>query len=59
MIPQTLFEKLWDSHAVQVENDRTTLPYIDRHLISCEMVGAAAIAGHLVDMRSWRQRRST
>ncbi|MHB1187511.1 3-isopropylmalate dehydratase large subunit [Thiobacillus sp.] len=29
----TLFEKLWDSHVVHVEDDGTTLLYIDRHLV--------------------------
>jgi 3-isopropylmalate/(R)-2-methylmalate dehydratase large subunit len=30
---QTLFEKLWDAHVVHVEDDGTTLLYIDRHLV--------------------------
>ena len=30
--PRTLFEKIWDSHVVQVEPDGTCLLYIDRHL---------------------------
>ena len=33
MTPQTLYDKLWDSHAVHVEDDGTTLLYIDRHLV--------------------------
>ncbi len=30
--PRTLFEKIWDSHVVAVEEDGTCLLYIDRHL---------------------------
>ena len=30
---QTLYDKLWDSHVVHVEDDGTALLYIDRHLI--------------------------
>ena len=30
--PRTLFEKIWDSHVVAVEDDGTCLLYIDRHL---------------------------
>ena len=30
--PRTLFEKIWDSHVVDVEGDGTCLLYIDRHL---------------------------
>ena len=30
--PKTLFEKIWDSHLVDVQTDGTCLLYIDRHL---------------------------
>ena len=30
---RTLYEKLWDSHVVHVEDDGTALLYIDRHLV--------------------------
>src|SRR2546425_2753257 len=33
MTPKTLYDKLWESHAVHVEEDGTTLLYIDRHLV--------------------------
>src|SRR4051812_9646691 len=33
MTPQTLYDKLWQSHVVHVEDDGTTLLYIDRHLV--------------------------
>ena len=32
-MPQTLYDKLWESHVVHVEDDGTTLLYIDRHFI--------------------------
>jgi len=31
--PRTLFEKLWESHLVNVQDDGTCLLYIDRHLV--------------------------
>ena len=31
--PKTLFEKIWDGHLVEVQEDGTCLIYIDRHLI--------------------------
>jgi 3-isopropylmalate/(R)-2-methylmalate dehydratase large subunit len=31
--PRTLFEKIWDSHLVDVQDDGTCLLYIDRHLV--------------------------
>ncbi|NQV82286.1 MAG: 3-isopropylmalate dehydratase large subunit, partial [Rhodospirillales bacterium] len=31
--PRTLFDKIWDSHLVNVQDDGTCLIYIDRHLI--------------------------
>src|SRR5688572_25852418 len=30
---QTLYDKLWDSHVVHVEDDGTALLYVDRHLV--------------------------
>src|SRR3954468_3705521 len=33
MAAQTLYDKLWQSHVVHVEDDGTTLLYIDRHLV--------------------------
>jgi 3-isopropylmalate/(R)-2-methylmalate dehydratase large subunit len=32
-LAQTLYDKLWDSHVVHVEDDGTALLYIDRHLV--------------------------
>jgi len=31
--PRTLFEKIWDSHLVDVQDDGTCLIYIDRHMV--------------------------
>ncbi|MDP6788413.1 MAG: 3-isopropylmalate dehydratase large subunit [Rhodospirillales bacterium] len=31
--PSTLFDKIWDSHVVDVQDDGTCLLYIDRHLV--------------------------
>jgi 3-isopropylmalate/(R)-2-methylmalate dehydratase large subunit len=31
--PKTLFEKIWDSHVVDVADGGTTLLYVDRHLV--------------------------
>ncbi|MDP6517129.1 MAG: aconitase family protein, partial [Alphaproteobacteria bacterium] len=31
--PQTLFDKIWESHLVDVAEDGTCLLYIDRHLV--------------------------
>src|SRR5215212_10490233 len=31
--PQTLYDKLWQSHVVRTQDDGTTILYIDRHLL--------------------------
>ena len=31
--PETLYDKIWDAHVAHVEDDGTTLLYIDRHLV--------------------------
>jgi len=33
MAGQTLYDKLWDSHVVRIDDDGTALLYIDRHLV--------------------------
>src|SRR5258707_10004437 len=43
-MPQTLYDKLWDSHVVHTEDDGTTLLYIDRHLVH-EVTSAQAYEG--------------
>jgi 3-isopropylmalate/(R)-2-methylmalate dehydratase large subunit len=32
-LPRTLYDKLWDCHVVHMEDDGTTLLYVDRHLL--------------------------
>jgi len=32
-VPKTLFEKIWDAHLVERQDDGTCLIYIDRHLV--------------------------
>ncbi len=54
MIAQTLYEKLWNSHVVHVEEDGTALLYIDRHLIH-EVTSPQAFEGLKVAGRKpWR-----
>ena len=53
-MPQTLYDKLWDSHVVHVEDDGTTLLYIDRHLVH-EVTSPQAFDGlKLAGRRPWR-----
>ena len=54
MAPQTLYDKLWDSHVVHVEDDGTTLLYIDRHLVH-EVTSPQAFDGlRLARRQLWR-----
>jgi 3-isopropylmalate/(R)-2-methylmalate dehydratase large subunit len=51
---QTLYDKLWDSHLVHVEQDGTALLYIDRHLVH-EVTSPQAFEGLKVAGRKpWR-----
>src|SRR5678816_2890438 len=53
-MPQTLYDKLWDSHVVHVEDDGTALLYIDRHLVH-EVTSAQAYEGLTIAGRKpWR-----
>src|SRR5215213_5471572 len=53
-MPQTLYDKLWDSHVVHVEDDGTTLRYIDRHLVH-EVTSPQAYEGlTLAGRKQWR-----
>src|SRR5438128_2563224 len=53
-MPQTLYDKLWDSHVVHVEPDGTALLYIDRHLVH-EVTSPQAYEGLKVAGRKpWR-----
>ena len=42
--PRTLFDKIWDSHIVNRQDDGTCLLYIDRHLVH-EVTSAQAFEG--------------
>src|SRR5215510_7213641 len=54
MAPQTLYDKLWVSHAVHVESDGTTLLYIDRHFVH-EVTSPQAYEGlKLAGRKVWR-----
>jgi 3-isopropylmalate/(R)-2-methylmalate dehydratase large subunit len=53
-MPQTLYDKLWDSHVVHVEPDGTALLYIDRHLVH-EVTSAQAYDGlRAAQRKPWR-----
>ncbi|MGH6610481.1 MAG: aconitase family protein, partial [Burkholderiaceae bacterium] len=52
--PRTLYDKLWDDHVVHVEDDGTTLLYIDRHLVH-EVTSPQAYEGlRLAGRTPWR-----
>ena len=54
MAPQTLYDKLWHEHVVHVEDDGTTLLYIDRHLVH-EVTSPQAFDGlKLARRKVWR-----
>ncbi|MCX7961113.1 MAG: 3-isopropylmalate dehydratase large subunit [Burkholderiales bacterium] len=51
---RTLYDKLWDSHVVHVEDDGTALLYIDRHLVH-EVTSPQAYEGlKLAGRKPWR-----
>jgi 3-isopropylmalate/(R)-2-methylmalate dehydratase large subunit len=51
---QTLYDKLWASHLVHVEDDGTALLYIDRHLVH-EVTSAQAYEGlRAAGRKPWR-----
>ena len=51
---RTLYDKLWDSHLVHVEDDGTALIYIDRHLVH-EVTSPQAYEGlKLAGRKPWR-----
>src|SRR2546421_835027 len=53
-MPQTLYDKLWDSHVVHVEDDGTALLYIDRHLVH-EVTSPQAFEGlKVAGPKPWR-----
>jgi 3-isopropylmalate/(R)-2-methylmalate dehydratase large subunit len=51
---RTLYDKLWDAHTVHVEDDGTTLLYVDRHLLH-EVTSPQAFDGlKLAARKPWR-----
>ena len=52
--PRTLFEKIWDDHIVDRQDDGTCLIYIDRHLVH-EVTSPQAFEGLRVANRKVRQ----
>ncbi len=51
---RTLYDKLWDDHVVHVEDDGTTVLYIDRHLVH-EVTSPQAFEGlRLAGRTPWR-----
>ncbi|MES2960697.1 MAG: 3-isopropylmalate dehydratase large subunit [Pseudomonadota bacterium] len=55
MTARTLYDKLWDEHAVHTEDDGTTVLYIDRHLVH-EVTSPQAFEGlRLAGRKVWRE----
>jgi 3-isopropylmalate/(R)-2-methylmalate dehydratase large subunit len=51
---RTLYDKLWNEHAVHTEDDGTTVLYIDRHLVH-EVTSPQAFEGlRLANRKVWR-----
>ena len=54
MAPQTLYDKLWNTHVVCTNEDGNTLLYIDRHLVH-EVTSPQAFEGlRLAGRKPWR-----
>src|SRR6267143_3172329 len=54
MTARTLYDRLWESHTVHVEEDGTTVLYIDRHLVH-EVTSPQAFEGmKLARRKPWR-----
>jgi len=56
--PQTLFDKIWQSHLVDVQEDGTCLIYIDRHLVH-EVTSPQAFEGLRMAGRTVRHPEAT
>ena len=53
-MPKTLYDKLWESHVIQSEEDGTALLYINRHLVH-EVTSPQAFEGlKLAGRKPWR-----
>ena len=56
--PRTLFDKIWDSHVVERQEDGTCLIYIDRHLVH-EVTSPQAFEGLRLTGRKVRRPEAT
>ena len=56
--PRTLFDKIWDSHLVDRQDDGTCLIYIDRHLVH-EVTSPQAFEGLRLSGRAVRRPEAT
>ncbi len=56
--PRTLFDKIWDSHLVDRQDDGTCLIYIDRHLVH-EVTSPQAFEGLRLNGRKVRRPEAT
>ena len=56
--PRTLFDKIWDAHVVDRQDDGTCLVYIDRHLVH-EVTSPQAFEGLRLTERSVRRPQAT
>ncbi|MEK7819908.1 MAG: aconitase family protein, partial [Pseudomonadota bacterium] len=56
--PRTLFDKIWDSHLVETQEDGTCLLYIDRHLVH-EVTSPQAFEGLRAGGRRLRRPAAT
>ncbi len=56
--PRTLFDKIWDQHLVDVQDDGTALIYIDRHLVH-EVTSPQAFEGLRNTNRAVRRPEAT
>lgn len=56
--PKTLFDKIWESHLVDAQDDDTCLVYIDRHLVH-EVTSPQAFEGLRLSGRTVRRPDAT
>ena len=56
--PRTLFDKIWDAHLVDVQDDGTSLLYIDRHMVH-EVTSPQAFEGLRMAGRKVRHPEAT
>ena len=56
--PRTLFDKIWDSHLVEVQDDGINILYIDRHLLH-EVLSPQAFEGLRMEGRMVRRTGAT